>query len=267
MFSFPRGGLILEFFHWVQVILNNYGALLLKGTGVTILLAIVGTAVGFVIGLLIGIYKTIPIRPEDPLLKRVLYKVVNFLLSAYIELFRSTPMMVQAMVIYYGAGFLFSLRLNPVTAGMFIISINTGAYMAEIVRGGIISVDKGQFEATHSIGMTHFQSMLYVVLPQAIRNILPATGNQFIINIKDSCVLSVISVTDLFFQTKSAAGATFQSFPAFFIACVIYFVLCFSITQILRYLETKMDGADTYTIYGTEPVINGADTLKRGDVN
>ena len=176
----------MEFFHWVQVILNNYGALLLKGTGVTILLAIVGTAVGFVIGLLIGIYKTIPIRPEDPLVKRVLYKVVNFLLSAYIELFRSTPMMVQAMVIYYGAGFLFSLRLNPVTAGMFIISINTGAYMAEIVRGGIISVDKGQFEATHSIGMTHFQSMLYVVLPQAIRNILPATGNQFIINIKDS---------------------------------------------------------------------------------
>lgn len=138
--------------------------------------------------------------------------------------------------------------------------------MAEIVRGGIISVDKGQFEATHSIGMTHFQSMFYVVLPQAIRNIMPAVGNQFIINIKDSCVLSVISVTELFFQTKSAAGATFQTFPAYFIACVIYFILCFSITQLLRYLETKMDGADTYTIYGTEPVINGADTLKRGDV-
>ena len=126
-------------------------------------------------------------------------------------------------------------------------------------------VNKGQFEATHSIGMTHFQSMRYVILPQAIRNILPATGNQFIINIKDSCVLSVISVTELFFQTKSAAGATFQTFPAYFIACVIYFVLCFSITQILRKLETRMDGSETYTIYGTEPVINGADTLKRGD--
>ena len=117
-------------------------------------------------------------------------------------------------------------------------------------------------------GVTMFKyndAMLYVILPQAIRNILPATGNQFIINIKDSCVLSVISVTELFFQTKSAAGATFQTFPAYFIACVIYFVLCFSITQILRYVETKMDGSDTYTIYGTEPVINGADTLKRGD--
>ena len=204
----------MEFFHWVQVILNNYGALLLKGTGVTVLLAIVGTLAGFLIGLLIGIYKTLPIRKEDPIWKRILYRIFNILLSAYIELFRSTPMMVQATVIFYGAAFMFQLRLDPVSAGMFIISINTGAYMAEIVRGGIISVDKGQFEATHSIGMTHFQSMFYVVLPQAIRNIMPAVGNQFIINIKDSCVLSVISVTELFFQTKSAAGATVQTSPA-----------------------------------------------------
>ena len=240
--------------------------MLLKGTGFTILLAIVGTGVGFLIGLLIGIYKTLPIRDEDPIAKKILFKVFNFLLSVYIEVFRSTPMMVQACVIFYGFAYMTGLRLNVTTAAMIIISINTGAYMAEIVRGGIISVDKGQFEATHSIGMTHFQSMLYVILPQAIRNILPATGNQFIINIKDSCVLSVISVTELFFQTKSAAGATFQTFPAYFIACVIYFVLCFSITQILRKLETRMDGSETYTIYGTEPVINGADTLKRGDV-
>jgi putative lysine transport system permease protein len=253
------------FFDWVQLVLTNYSGMILKGTGYTILLAIVGTGVGFLIGLLIGVYKTLPIREDDSLLKKVLYKVFNFLLSAYIEVFRSTPMIVQATVIFYGFAYATHTRLDVTTAAMIIISINTGAYMAEIVRGGIISVEKGQFEATHSIGMTHFQSMLYVILPQAIRNILPATGNQFIINIKDSCVLSVISVTELFFQTKSAAGATFQTFPAYFIACVIYFVLCFSITQILRKLETRMDGSETYTIYGTEPVINGADTLKRGD--
>ncbi len=254
------------FFQQVQSILDKYGALMLEGTGVTILLAIVGTVVGFAIGLLIGIYKTIPIRKEDPLLKRIVYKILNFILSAYIEIFRSTPMMVQAMIIFYGTAAIFNITLDRLIAGMFIISINTGAYMAEIVRGGIISVDKGQFEATHSIGMTHFQSMLFIILPQAIRNIMPAVGNQLIINMKDSCVLSVISVADLFFTTKSAAGATFIFFPTFFIAGVIYFVLCFSSTQLLRYLETKMDGADTYTIYGTEPVINGADTLKRGDV-
>ena len=266
MFTYSEGGLVLSFFDWVQLILNQYGSMLVKGTGITILLAIVGTGVGFLIGLLIGVYKTIPLRDEDPAIKRILYKIFNFILSAYIEIFRSTPMMVQAMVIFYGIAYAFSIRLNVITAGMFIISINTGAYMAEIVRGGIISVDKGQFEATHSIGMTHFQSMLYVILPQAIRNILPATGNQFIINIKDSCVLSVIGVTELFFQTKTAATATFQTFPSYFIACIVYFILCFSITQLLRYLETRMDGSDTYTIYGTEPVINGADTLKRGDV-
>lgn len=254
------------FFDWVQLILTDYSGMLLKGTGFTILLAIVGTGVGFLIGLLIGIYKTLPIRDEDPIAKKILFKVFNFLLSVYIEVFRSTPMMVQACVIFYGFAYMTGLRLNVTTAAMIIISINTGAYMAEIVRGGIISVDKGQFEATHSIGMTHFQSMLYVILPQAIRNILPATGNQFIINIKDSCVLNVIGVTELFFQTKSITGATFQFFPAYLITCAIYFVLCFSITQALRYLENKMEGSDTYTIYGTEPVINGADTLKRGDV-
>ena len=128
-----------EFFNSVQFILNNYSGLLIKGTGVTILLAIVGTGVGFLIGLLIGIYKTIPIREDDSAVKKVLYKVFNFLLSAYIEVFRSTPMMVQASVIFYGSAWIFGLRLNPVTAGMFIISINTGAYMAEIVRGGMLT--------------------------------------------------------------------------------------------------------------------------------
>ncbi len=256
----------MEFWSWVSRILEQYGSLILEGTGITVLLAIVGTAIGFAIGLLIGIYKTIPIKSSTPMPLKILYKIFNFLLSAYIELFRSTPMMVQAMVIFYGVAYAFGITLNRLIAGLFIISINTGAYMAEIVRGGIISVDKGQAEATHSIGMTHLQSMSYIILPQAIRNIMPAVGNQFIINIKDSCVLSVIGVSELFFVSKSAAGATFQFFPAFFIPCVIYFVLCFSITQILRYLERRMDGADTYTIYGTEPVINGADTLKRGDV-
>ncbi|MBR2009090.1 MAG: ABC transporter permease subunit, partial [Peptococcaceae bacterium] len=133
----------MSFFDWVQLILTEYSGMLLKGTGFTILLAIVGTGVGFLIGLLIGIYKTLPIRDEDPMIKKVLYKVFNFLLSVYIEIFRSTPMMVQACVIFYGFAYLTGLRLNVTTAAMIIISINTGAYMAEIVRGGIISVDKG----------------------------------------------------------------------------------------------------------------------------
>ena len=124
----------------------------------------------------------------------------------YIEFFRGTPMIVQAMVIYYGSALAFGIDMDRTTAAIFIVSINTGAYMAEIVRGGVISIEKGQFEAAQAIGMNHIQTMWNVVLPQVIRNILPATGNQFIINIKDTSVLNVIGVTELYFQTKTVAG-------------------------------------------------------------
>src|SRR5690606_36581851 len=169
-------------------------------------------------------------------------------LSFYIEVFRGTPMMVQAMVIFYGLDLAFGIDIDNMTAAYLIVSVNTGAYMAEIVRGGIISVDKGQFEAAHAIGMNHFQTMMNVVLPQAIRNSLPATGNEFVINIKDTSVLNVISETELYFQTKSVAGNNFRYFEAFFVACIIYFIMTFTVTRILRYLERKLDGPETYTL-------------------
>ena len=238
----------MSFWEAVSKILDLYGPLMLKGTWITILLAIVGTVVGSCLGLLIGSYKTIPITSKTALWKKVIYHLFNFVLTAYITVFRSTPMMVQAMVGFYGYTWITGHRIPPLYFGMVIISINTGAYMAEIVRGGIISVDKGQYEAAHSIGMTHGQTMFNVVLPQAIRNIMPAVGNEFIINMKDSCVLSVISVSELFFVTKSAAGATFQTFPAFLIASVIYLILTVTLTEILKRVERRMDGPDSYTI-------------------
>ena len=122
--------------------------------------------------------------------------------------------------------------------------------MAEIVRGGVISIDKGQFEAAQAIGMNHIQTMLHVVLPQVIRNILPATGNQFIINIKDTSVLNVIGVTELYFQTKSVAGNNFKYFESFFVACILYFVMTFTVTLILRYFERKLDGPENYSMIG-----------------
>ena len=159
-------------------------------------------------------------------------------------------MIVQSMVIYYG---LFaSVSIDKMVAAIFIVSINTGSYMAEIIRGGIISIDNGQTEGALSIGMTHWQCMVNVVLPQAIRNIMPSIGNEFVVNIKDSSVLSVISVFELFFAGKSAAGTYFKYFEVFFIIAVVYFVLTFSVTRILRFLEKKMDGSDTYVITGSQ---------------
>lgn len=231
---------------WIIRILENNWPMFLRGAGVTLWISVVGTILGTIIGLIVGVIRTIPV-PEKGAKKGVL-RVVNWLLSAYIEFFRGTPMIVQAMIIYYGSALAFEIDIDRIAAALFIVSINTGAYMSEIVRGGIISVDKGQFEAAQAIGMNHFQTMTNVVLPQVVRNILPATGNEFVINIKDTSVLNVISVSELFFQTKTVAGNNFRYFETFFITCILYFVMTFTITRILRYIEVKLDGPDNYMI-------------------
>lgn len=239
------------FFGWVRFLLEQYGPLFLSGVGVTLIVAITGTLAGFLLGLLVAILRTIPTSPKDPAVKRVPLKILSWLLGVYIEVFRGTPMIVQAMVIYYG-GMTVGVRLPVLTAAILIVSVNTGAYMAEIIRGGIISVDKGQKEAAHAIGMTHWQSMIYVVLPQAVRNIMPSIGNEFVVNIKDSSVLNVISVNELFFMSKSAAGTYLRYFEVFFITACIYLVLTFTVTRLLRLLERKMDGKTNYIIYGSQ---------------
>jgi putative lysine transport system permease protein len=222
----------------------------LRGAGVTLLISTIGTIIGFLIGLLIGIIRTFPM-PEKGIKKSAI-KIINTILSMYVEVFRGTPMIVQAMVIYYGSKQAFDIDMSPLFAGIFIVSINTGAYMAEIVRGGIVSIDKGQFEAAYAVGMSHNQTMINVVLPQAIRNILPATGNEFVINIKDTSVLNVIAVTELFFQTKSVSGINYKYFETFFIASAIYFVMTYTVTRILRYIERKIDGPENYILYANQ---------------
>lgn len=242
--------------------ISKYWPMFIRGAGVTLVISIIGTIIGFIIGLIIGVIRTIPM-PEKGF-KRILLKIVNATLAVYIEVFRGTPMIVQAMVIYYGSKQAFNIDMTPLFAGIFIVSINTGAYMAEIVRGGIVSIDKGQFEAAYAIGMSHVQTMVNVVLPQAIRNILPAIGNEFVINIKDTSVLNVISVTELFFQTKSVAGNNFKYFETFFIASAIYLVMTFTVTRILRFIERKMDGPENYIIYANQmQVETPEDALRR----
>lgn len=238
---------------WVSSILKENGPMFVRGAGMTLLVSMVGTVLGFLLGLIVGVIKTIPIPAKKG--KRILKNVINALLSIYVEVFRGTPMIVQAMVIYYGSALAFGIHMNPVGAAIFIVSINTGAYMSEIIRGGIVSIDKGQFEAAHAIGMNHVQTMRNVVLPQVIRNILPATGNEFVINIKDTSVLNVIAVTELYFQTKSVAGNNFRYFESFFVACAIYFVMTFTVTRILRYIEKRLDGPENYSMNSNADIV------------
>lgn len=237
-------------FEWIVKIISDNWPMFLRGAGMTLLISMIGTILGFIIGLLIGVIRTIPMHEHG--IKRYILKFVNAVLSVYIEIFRGTPMIVQAMVIYYGSAMAFGMDMNRLFAAIFIVSINTGAYMSEIIRGGIVSIDKGQFEAAEAIGMNHFQTMFNVVLPQAIRNILPATGNEFVINIKDTSVLNVISVSELFFQTKSVAGNNFRYFESFFVACILYFIMTFTVTRILRFIEKKIDGPENYIMYANQ---------------
>lgn len=250
---------------WVIQIVSENWPMFLRGAGVTLVISIIGTIIGSLIGLLIGVIRTIPV--PDRGLKKISLKIVNAILSIYIEFFRGTPMIVQAMVIYYGSALAFGVDMDRLYAAVFIVSINTGAYMSEIVRGGIVSIDKGQFEAAQAIGMNHFQTMFNVVLPQVIRNILPATGNEFVINIKDTSVLNVISVSELFFQTKSIAGNNFRYFESFFVACVLYFVMTFTVTRILRWIERKIDGPDDYILMANQMQVETPEDMLRRQNN
>jgi putative lysine transport system permease protein len=234
---------------WIIYVIQEYWLWLLKGVGVTMFLALTGTLIGVALGLGVGVVRTVPLdRHSAGPVKRVLLTIVNALLAIYVEVFRGTPMMVQAMVFYYGLGMAFQINLNVITAGLLVVSINTGAYMAEIVRGGIQSVDSGQMEAAKAVGMSHWAAMRRIILPQAIRNILPATGNEFVINIKDTSVLMVIGTSELFFQGKTIDGILYQTFPVYLLVAAIYLVLTFTTTRLLRLLEHHLDGPEHFTL-------------------
>ena len=239
------------FFVSVGNILKTYWKDFLKGIGYTLSIALISTVAGLLIGLIIGIVRTIPRSKKKWV--AVIQKIVDVILSVYIEVFRGTPMMVQSMVIYWGYAFATGGNtLNLFFSALVIVSINTGAYIAEIVRGGIISIDKGQFEGARALGMGHVQTMIHVILPQVIRNILPAVSNEFVINIKDTSVLNVIGVTELYFFTNVIVKQTYKNFPIYFICCVIYFIMTFTITRILRLAEKLLAGKDNYTICGSQ---------------
>lgn len=238
----------LSFFGKIGFLLEKFWPSYLAGAGTTLLVAIIGTIIGCMIGFIVGIIQTIPANPNDSVGKKVALKIVNAILAVYVEVFRGTPMMVQAVVIYYGAMYI-SIDMSMWTAAFFIVSINTGAYMSETMRGGIHSIDVGQTEGAKAIGMNHIQTMINVILPQAIRNIMPQIGNNLIINIKDCSVLSAISVTELFFVGKSVAGGYYAYFESFFIVSCIYLIMTVTCSRILRYTERKMDGKDSYSLH------------------
>ena len=240
----------------------------LNGIRNTLILALVATAIGCIIGLICGILNTIPYAKNDPPIKRFVIKLIRAIVRVYVEVFRGTPMMLQAVFIYYGLPYFTnnSVQWPSVwAAAILVVSINTGAYMAESVRGGIISIDPGQTEGAKAIGMTHVQTMTSVVLPQAIRNIMPQIGNNLIINIKDSSVMFIISFTEFFAAHRGAVGATYLYFPSATIEMVGYLTMTLIASLILRWVEKRMDGSSDYELVQTDSLTMTAGTYNYPD--
>lgn len=241
-----------NFWGRVWFLLQRYGSSYLRGAGTTLIISVIATFIGCIIGFLVGTIQYLPIKQNDSTAKKILMKALKGLMRIYVEVFRGTPMMVQAMFIYYGSSQIFHYNMSMWFAALFIVSINTGAYMAETVRGGIQSIDIGQTEGALAVGMTHTQAMVNVLIPQALRNIMPQIGNNLIINIKDTCVLSVIGTVELFFAAKSVAGTYYTYFESMTIAMIIYLSMTVIASKLLRLWEKKLDGESTYDLATTD---------------
>ena len=248
---------------------SNYGVShYLPGIRNTLILALVATAIGCLIGFVCGILNTIPHSKNAPPVKRFFLALIRAVVRIYVEIFRGTPMVLQAVFLYYGLPYFTdnAVRFDSIwMAAILVVSINTGAYMAESVRGGIISIDPGQTEGAKAIGMTHVQTMTSVILPQALRNIMPQIGNNFIINIKDTSVMFVIGFIEFFAVHRNIVGVNLKYFPSATIEMIGYLCMTLLASFILRKIEKKMDGSDSYELAQADVLTMSAGTYSNPD--
>ena len=255
----------------VGLLWNTYSSFYLRGIRNTLILAVVATLIGCIIGLVCGVLNTIPYSRNDNFAKRALLRLIRIVVRVYVEVFRGTPMVLQAVFIYFGLPYFTNAQMQfkgnsgMWLASIIVVSINTGAYMAESVRGGIMSIDPGQTEGAKAIGMTHVQTMRYVILPQAVRNIIPQIGNNFIINIKDTSVMFVIGFIDFFAQHRNIIGVNNMSFQSATIEMIGYLTLTLVFSFLLRAVEKRMDGADSYELVNVDPLVMAAGTYSHPD--
>ena len=249
----------------------NYSGAYLTGIQNTLILAVAATLAGCLIGLVCGVLNTIPCSPSDSPVKRFFLKLLRVIIRIYVEVFRGTPMVLQAVFIFYGLPYFtdgavaFKGMSGIWAAALIVVSINTGAYMAESVRGGIISIDPGQTEGAKAIGMTHVQTMLNVILPQALRNIMPQIGNNFIINVKDTSVMFIIGFPDFFAAHRAAVGASYLYFPSATVEMVGYLTMTLIASFLLRWVEKRLDGSSDYELVQADQLTMTAGTYNHPD--
>ena len=250
---------------------ENYEVAYFTGILNTLILAVAATLAGCIIGLVCGVLNTIPYPKQDHVLKRFFLKLIRVLVRVYVEVFRGTPMVLQAVFIFYGLPYFtdgavaFKGMPGIWAAALIVVSINTGAYMAESVRGGIVSIDPGQTEGAKAIGMNHVQTMVNVIMPQAIRNIIPQIGNNFSINIKDTSVMFVIGFVEFFATHRNIVGVNLLYFPSAVIEMVGYLTLTLVASFLLRWVERRMDGSANYELASEDALAMSAGTYSHPD--
>ena len=247
---------------------GKYSGAYLSGIGNTLILALVGTLLGCLIGFICGVLNTIPCGKSVHPVKRFFLRLIRVIIRVYVEVFRGTPMVLQAVFLYYGLPYFSdnALKFTSIwVAAIVVVSINTGAYMAESVRGGIISVDSGQTEGAMAIGMTHVQTMTSVILPQALRNIMPQIGNNFIINVKDTSVMFIIGFPDFFAAHRAAVGASYLYFPSATVEMAGYLTMTLIASFLLRWMERRMDDSSSYELVQVDQLTMTAGTYRHPD--
>jgi len=210
----------------MNLVVNSF-PLLLIGAGVTIQITVLSTAIGFVIGLIVGVARISNLR------------LLRMLAEVYVEFFRGTPLLVQIFLFYFALPVITGQRIDPFIAAISACGINSGAYVAEIFRAGIQSIDEGQMEAGRSLGMTWLQTMRYIIVPQAFKRVIPPLGNEFIAMLKDSSLVSVIGFEELTRRGQLIIAKTYGSFEIWMSVAVIYLVMTLTISRFVAYLERR----------------------------
>lgn len=254
----------------IWTLLRDFYEPFLYGVISTLILAIVGTVVGLFIGIVVALIGNIKVKPKDNWFIKFLKRLLHVITRIYVTVFRGTPMMVQAMIIFFGItamGFTWpdfgdtKILSGAFICGLIVITINTGAYMSEIVKSGLNGIDKGQDEACRSLGMTYWQSMLLVTIPQALRNSLPTILNEYIVNVKDSSVLNVIGLTELYASVSIATSTNYFKVEGYIIIAVIYLVLTLLATLLVNYINKKLEGGKT----NKRSIFTHAKIMTKGD--
>lgn len=217
--------------------LSKYYMFFIDGAKFTIILAFFTVLIGSILGLFLALLRLSNVKIFN-------IKILNIIATAYVEFIRGTPLMVQIFIIYYALPDLIGINLPEMTSAVMALAINSGAYVSEIIRAGIQAVDKGQMEAARSLGMPYGMSMRYVIVPQAVKNILPALGNEFVTIIKESSVVSVIGIKELMYNADTVRGNTFRAFEPLIVAALVYFVMTFSLSKLMGWFERRMKTSD-----------------------